>query len=385
VLAPARKAASERTRCWHGVDALSQGGKRVLLTARLYGAGGIETHILKLSQLLVENGVQVTVASRFARPDTPLVEMRKRIPIQLVSTPFAGSLKWFRASTAWALLVWPLLLRWRNFDTLCTSELSLFTNYLSNFVRQDGRVLWMTAGEPVPPTFQLNPRVGRVLTGVTVETQVHRTACKHVLGGELPLAVAPLLGHCADPPERTQRAVGDDTLRVAYLGRYDRGKGIFRLLDVWQALAIGDAQLHFYGHGSERQPLKQAIRERGLQEQVTVHGGWATAVELARIFDETDLLVLPSDSEGLPVVLLEAMAHGVPFVATDVGGVRVLAEDNPDVLVVPRSTGAIKSGIEAIVPLIRKGMLDGRRLQSYHRAHYGYSLLAQRWLELLVG
>jgi glycosyltransferase involved in cell wall biosynthesis len=105
---------------------------------------------------------------------------------------------------------------------------------------------------------------------------------------------------------------------------------------------------------------------------------------LAQIFDGTDLFVLPSETEGLPVILLEAMAHGVPFVATDVGAVRTLAEDNPDVRVVPLDNGALKEAIEEMARGIHSGQVRGDRLQAYHKARFGYEILSQQWGRVLL-
>src|SRR5437588_261852 len=74
-------------------------------------------------------------------------------------------------------------------------------------------------------------------------------------------------------------------------------------------------------------------------------GPWLDGPELSTILANVDLIVLPSETEGLPVVLLEALAHGVPFVASDVGAVRTLAEDNPDVRVVPLENDAFARAI----------------------------------------
>src|SRR5947209_7503292 len=119
--------------------------KRVLITSRLNGAGGVETHLLNLCRLLVSNGAEVTLVSRCVNPTTPLVQMRQDIPLRLISTPFASDLKWFRLSTAWALTFWPLLLR-RNFDVLLTIEASPFTIFLAKFLRPGGKVLLNRAG-----------------------------------------------------------------------------------------------------------------------------------------------------------------------------------------------------------------------------------------------
>jgi hypothetical protein len=106
--------------------------------------------------------------------------------------------------------------------------------------------------------------------------------------------------------------------------------------------------------------------------------------QLASIMERADLLVLPSHDEGFPLVLNEAAAYGVPFVATDVGAVRIWSEDNPDVRIVPLDNGAIKGGIEDLARGIREGTIRGDRLQQYHRRRYGFDVVAEQWLKALL-
>lgn len=106
--------------------------------------------------------------------------------------------------------------------------------------------------------------------------------------------------------------------------------------------------------------------------------------ELPAIMDKTDLVVLPTEYEGVALVLLECMAFGVPFVASDVGAVRSLAEGNPDVRVVPLENGAITSAIQEVVAGIRGCEIRGDRLQECHRRRYSHEDLARKWAEALL-
>jgi glycosyltransferase involved in cell wall biosynthesis len=173
------------------------------------------------------------------------------------------------------------------------------------------------------------------------------------------------------------------TLRVAYLGRYDRNKGVYRLLDVWRRLNLERAGLDFYGFGTEDKPLRARVAENFSDGSVRVNPSFF-GKDLGEMFANIDLLVLPSISEGLPLVLLEAMAHGVPFVATDVGAIGTLAEGNPDVLVVPNNDEAIKEGLESMARAIRSGTIDGQRLQRYHKQRYDYEKVSAVWVDALL-
>src|SRR5438105_2306726 len=230
---------------------------RVLITSRLYGAGGVETHLLNLCRVLVDHGAEVTLATRFARPDTPLLQVSREIPIRIMATPFASDLRWFRASTAWALITWPYLLD-GGFDVLYTLEVSKFTHFLAHFVRQDGFVIGNRAGEPLKDNQSL-PDQTAALDGLIVESSVQAETARRALPAGVPVKAIPHLGYTSQPPPRSRKPT--ERLRIAYLGRYDRAKGIYRLLDLWPDLDITPARLDYYGHGVEAENLRRTIND----------------------------------------------------------------------------------------------------------------------------
>jgi glycosyltransferase involved in cell wall biosynthesis len=158
---------------------------------------------------------------------------------------------------------------------------------------------------------------------------------------------------------------------------------MYRLLDVWPTLQIRPATLDIYGDGRERLGLEKEVRRLGLEENIRLRGAW-TPEELPAIMDKTDLVVLPTEYEGVPLVLLECMAFGVPFVASDVGAISSLAEDNPDVCVVPLENRAIASAIQEMAIGIRSGKIRGDRLQEYHRKRYSHEELTRHWVSALI-
>lgn len=85
--------------------------------------------------------------------------------------------------------------------------------------------------------------------------------------------------------------------------------------------AIPGTTFHIAGEGPERPRLERLRRDLGLDASVVLHGSLPNAVSLTAA---GDLFVLSSRREGLPVAVMEAIACGVPVVATDVGGLREL-------------------------------------------------------------
>jgi glycosyltransferase involved in cell wall biosynthesis len=107
------------------------------------------------------------------------------------------------------------------------------------------------------------------------------------------------------------------TVRIGFIGRLDPVKRIPDLLRAM--LFVRGGQLHIFGAGEERSKLDQMVLDLHLCERVTLRGPSAGPLEALR---QIDLLVLPSQAEGFPLVLIEAMAAGVPIVGTDAPGIR---------------------------------------------------------------
>ncbi|MDQ3812563.1 MAG: glycosyltransferase family 4 protein [Armatimonadota bacterium] len=92
-----------------------------------------------------------------------------------------------------------------------------------------------------------------------------------------------------------------------------------------------NAKLVIVGEGPERRVIEQMVTALGLSERVTLVG---QVKEVGAYYALADVLVLPSLSEGSPLVLLEAMAAGLPIVATAVGGVPEMVAHNESALLV---------------------------------------------------
>jgi glycosyltransferase involved in cell wall biosynthesis len=114
---------------------------------------------------------------------------------------------------------------------------------------------------------------------------------------------------------------------VLFLGRLERGKGIFDLLDAIATLRarIPDIKLVCAGEGNLESVARYA-RRLGIEDAVSLPG-WIGPIEKQSLMCGATAFVLPSLAEGLPMSLLEAMAAGVPVVATAVGGIPDVVTD----------------------------------------------------------
>tara|TARA_R110000850_G_scaffold13380_2_gene43409 strand:+ start:849 stop:2033 length:1185 start_codon:yes stop_codon:yes gene_type:complete len=116
--------------------------------------------------------------------------------------------------------------------------------------------------------------------------------------------------------------------RLVCVGRLSPEKGLFGLLDALAALAASGAEfeLTIVGDGPLLASSRKRVSELGLGECIRFTGGLPEAATLAEIAG-ADILVLPSLMEGLPVVLIEALALGRPVVASRVAGIPELIDE----------------------------------------------------------
>lgn len=133
---------------------------------------------------------------------------------------------------------------------------------------------------------------------------------------------------------------------LVFLGHLEAGKGCHDLLRAMRTIvaAVPQARLLLCGDG-QRDETRALVATLGLQASVDLPG-WVDARERAALLDTATVFVLPSHAEGLPMSLLEAMAHGAPVVATAVGGIPEAVRDGVDgVLVAPGDTGALAAAV----------------------------------------
>lgn len=132
---------------------------------------------------------------------------------------------------------------------------------------------------------------------------------------------------------------------VGWAGRLSREKGLDVLLDAIALEPHPEYDLVVMGDGPEREALVAQAEQLGVSDRII----WAGIVPGAeRYFSGFDLLVLSSRTEGSPIVLLEAMAAGVPIVATAVGGVTELLSPATATLVAPDDPAALREAIGAV-------------------------------------
>ncbi|MDT7688778.1 MAG: hypothetical protein QOE46_1537 [Acidobacteriota bacterium] len=172
--------------------------------------------------------------------------------------------------------------------------------------------------------------------------------------------------------------IGEGERIVLAVGRLSREKAHVDLVNALGRMHATDPAINFrlviVGEGPEQQAVERAAREQGVNERVVFAGHVS---DVRPFYALADVMVLPSHSEGSPNVLLEAMAAGVPVVATKVGGVPEIVEDEESALLVaPRDHIAMAEAVARLIngaPLAKRLASKARALVAAHYTPDAYA------------
>lgn len=140
---------------------------------------------------------------------------------------------------------------------------------------------------------------------------------------------------------------------LLFCSRIEKLKGIYELLDAFQLILrkYPKIQLTYVGSGTEYHNLNKKISVIGLEDHITCVG-YKTGAEKIHYFTHSDIMILPSYTEGFPNVFCEAMAAGLPFIGTHVGGLVDVFQDGKQGRVIQSMPPAPQEIAEKIIELL---------------------------------
>lgn len=183
-----------------------------------------------------------------------------------------------------------------------------------------------------------------------------------------------VLGNIIDTPA-VRREIpsrnGEGLLTFVFMGLFVREKGVFNLIETIARHADyfrGRARVLLCGRSNE-EAVRKTIDSFGVADIVELCG-WVDGERKDRLLSESHVSVLPSYNEALPMTLLEAMAYGMPVIATRVGGIPEIVDDGVNgLLVEPRDDEALFRAmsyyIENRAEIRRHGMAGRRRSEEF--------------------
>lgn len=179
-------------------------------------------------------------------------------------------------------------------------------------------------------------------------------------------------------------------VRMVFLGRLGERKGCF---DLVRALARLDSatrsRVHVVMAGDgEVEAVRQAAQDAGVADALTFPG-WVDPQTRAALLADSDVLLLPSHQEGLPMAVLEGMAAGLAVLTTPVGGIpEVIDDDANGLLVRPGDDAAIAAALQRLTddPTLRARLGSAAQATSadFDVEHW-YAALGRIWRDVAAG
>lgn len=195
------------------------------------------------------------------------------------------------------------------------------------------------------------------------------------------LYVESSLWQVSEVPDKTHKRAGSLPV-VLFVGRMNHEKGVDTLLHAVSILMRDGmaVRLVLVGDGPRRTEYMALASELGLNEVAEFRGFIPYGPDLWAQYERADVFVLPSRSEALGLVIIEAMARGLPVVATRVGGIPDLVRDGENGrLVSPDSPGSLAEAIASVL-----ASDDDRRQMGLHNLRKARRFLTSRQTSVLL-
>jgi len=362
---------------------------KLVIYGTISGRGGIQNHLHWLCKGLVEKQFSILIINPIITKDKTVYfseELKDKIevvPLDKYSAGFSkfSSIKYFsiirkkikqfkphvfyKVGTGWMPVVQSFFLE--------SNTRKIFHEVMSGF-----------------PYNRLDPRWGVKFFFDEVIGQSRRVAetfrksfkAKTVVGS-IPAMPEPL-ELTAILPVATQRSIPQQKIKAALFSRLAPHKQALWLVQQWEELKEHIGELHIHGGGTEEAAIRAYIQDTGIGNRVKCFGSYPEGQKYVDLLSNYHLTLLPTiGDEGAPLVLLESMACGVPFVANGVGGIPDYGRNNDNVIISkPNNSNFLKDVIQ-LVRKISNGLIDQKALQSFYYNNYSFKIMQDIWVDYL--
>lgn len=352
--------------------------KRILLIGHIDGVGGAQTAFQELYKFVVK---QDYVVKLIAITDNGTDRKNTYDHHLLTSIPHIGSSIFFQLKKWIIILSASIRARKFNPDLFVSVGLSNSSNFISSFL---GKYCYkigqdFIAGRDVSDNIWISSR--KHMDGIAVQAPSMLKYWSQKLQNLDRLNWLPCFPSLPVEGILHENNASTKNIKLAYFGRLAANKGLPLLLEaISNKDSFSHVSLDLWGNGTEETFLKKKVAKLQLEDRVRFMGKYPAAQEGAKLMSSYDALLLTSTyNEGLPLILLESMAYGIPFLATNVGAIQDCCIDNPDTILVQPTLYDIRSGVAELVDKIGERKFNPERLRDFYKKNFSYEVMADRW------
>jgi glycosyltransferase involved in cell wall biosynthesis len=171
-------------------------------------------------------------------------------------------------------------------------------------------------------------------------------------------------------------------LRIIMVGRMSIQKNPMMAVEACGRLKSDAWHLHLVGNGPLIPEVEALVAKLGLERHVTFHG-WLDTQQVQRLLRESDVMLMPSRSEGMPVAAIEALKHGVAIIGSRIPGLQ-------DVLLDDKTGIACDMSAESFSQALERVMLDASTLRNLrigaqqHSINFNLDTIVHRYQECML-
>lgn len=181
---------------------------------------------------------------------------------------------------------------------------------------------------------------------------------------------------------RADLGISTDHLIVGTIAELTKNKGLWYAIKAMKELKNRKLILFIVGEGEEREVIEGLVAKEGLEEKVVLLGFRDRAQSLLKIFD---IFILPSIKEGLPYVLLEAGLAERPIIASNVGSISEIIEDDiTGILIPPRDVDALTQAIDHLAGNAPKRTLLGKAINEKIKTAFSKENMLTQTIDLYL-
>lgn len=180
-----------------------------------------------------------------------------------------------------------------------------------------------------------------------------------------------ILPNIIDYPVQIIPKSGSGPVSLVFLGRIGQRKGIYDVLKLLQQYKSEyfDKIIFTIGGDGETRYIEQLIDSYKISGFVNFIG-WVDEKQKKEILGNSDIYLLPSYNEGLPISILEAMSYGMAIISTNVGGISEIVKDHENgILITPGDTGELKDAIDFFIQnrelIYKYGAVSRQKVRPY--------------------
>jgi glycosyltransferase involved in cell wall biosynthesis len=374
--------------------------KILLLTDGIYpfSMGGMQKHSFYLARYLKQEGVEITLAHCvYNQKQLPCdEEIEEKIglnPKQVHSFHFPESFKipghYIFNSKKYSKQLYQYFKKDLNtFDLIYAQGFTAW--HLLNKTSTNNRppvIVNLHGIEMYQPAFSKKEKAIKKLLRIPAKVLLQKADYLQSLGGKLILLLKTLtlpekVWECGIGIENTwfkpEISFVNEKLRFVFVGRHELRKGLHLLNPVLEKLSKSDKsfEVHFIG------PVP--VEKQLIGNAFVYHGQVDSEEEIKAILDKCDVLLLPSLSEGMPTVILEAMARGLAVMASDVGAVSNMVDSKNGWLIEGGNKTVLKQTLLSILNTPAE-IINRKKAGSLEKAKaFDWNKMVKKYLEFFL-